>query len=463
MIRYQRGGIHFLLKVFQLQGSVFPFACMVALPAACWAAALKELTDRGIIDLPEEDITFLKNNAAWNSFSVLVGFLVIFRTSQAYNRFWDGATSTHQMRAEWFDACSSAMAFCKYSTSASEEDLLVFQHTLARLFSMLHAVALADIEDCSSTDIQDVMAFRLDLLDAEGIDEQSLRTIRDCSAKVELVFQWIQQLIVEVLREGVLTVPPPLISRTFQEIANGMVQFHEAIKISTIPFPFPYAQACDCLLIIHWLVVPFVISQWVTRPWWAAIFTFIQVLILWSLNSIAIEIENPFGMDDNDLDAKHMQLEMNRHLLLLLDPNTKRTAKLSLKAKVNELPDWEEQLMESTCSFSTIWKSLDEAQACPREKRTSTASASSAMVGGTVGLTVRSARASIRSQRQSASQVVWSDGPCGQASASGQADGPHGLHPGEGPVAALQPSLGDAKPCPPALNGDCTRSNDDQI
>jgi len=86
------------------------------------------------------------------------------------------------------------------------------------------------------------------------------------------------------------------LSRSFQEIANGMVAFHEAVKISSIPFPFPYAQTCDLLLMIHWLMMPIVMAQWTAQPVWAFVFAFVQVLILWALNFIATEMENPFVM-----------------------------------------------------------------------------------------------------------------------------------------------------------------------
>mmetsp|Transcript_8463 Transcript_8463/g.19880 ORF Transcript_8463/g.19880 Transcript_8463/m.19880 type:complete len:330 (+) Transcript_8463:636-1625(+) len=128
---------------------------------------------------------------------------------------------------------------------------------------------------------------------------------------------------------GVLSVPPPILSRAYQELANGMVAFHECVKISDTPFPFPYAQNCEFLLCLHWFMIPFVVSQWVTQPFWAFVFVFMQVFVLWSLNYIAVEIENPFGTSDNDIDGVHLQEEMNRMLLLLLDPRTLRTPKLS--------------------------------------------------------------------------------------------------------------------------------------
>merc|ERR1711879_577484 len=138
---------------------------------------------------------------------------------------------------------------------------------------MLHAAALGEIEDCGDgDDYEQSIAFRADLIDADSIDEATLLAIQHSDAKVELIFRWVQQLVVANMKTGVLSIPAPILSRSFQEIATGMVHFHDAMKISTVPFPFPYAQTCDCLLLMHWFIVPFVVSQWVQNPWWAGIF-----------------------------------------------------------------------------------------------------------------------------------------------------------------------------------------------
>lgn len=329
------------------------------------AVVLTLLIKHGQMKWLEHEDSVLRDNAAWGGFSFLVGFLIVFRTSQSYNRFWEGCQSTHHMRAEWFDGCSSLIAFCKHSKAAREK-VSHFQNTLVRLFSMLHAAALAEIEDCAGDEVSDYEAFNFALLDAEGIDEKSLLIIKASTAKVELIFQWIQQLVVENIDTGVLSIPPPILSRSFQEIANGMVAFHDAMKISYIPFPFPYAQTCDFLLLLHWIIVPFVVSQWVTEPGWAAVFSFIQVFILWALNFIAVELENPFGLDANDIDGWHMQEEMNEHLLLLMSPTTKATPTLSAKCKdLSDMEYWMGKDSRDTVnmlaekSFSQVWKDLD--------------------------------------------------------------------------------------------------------
>ena len=87
--------------------------------------------------------------------------------------------------------------------------------------------------------------------------------------------------------------------------------FHEALKISTIAFPLPCVQACDWMLMLHYIFLPLVVPQWVGHWGWAFAFCFIQIFILWALKFTASEIENPFGKDANDLDRQHLQREMN--------------------------------------------------------------------------------------------------------------------------------------------------------
>uniref|UniRef100_A0A7S4W6W7 Bestrophin homolog n=1 Tax=Alexandrium monilatum TaxID=311494 RepID=A0A7S4W6W7_9DINO len=348
MIYYKRGGSHLFARIRRLRGSVFPGAFVVAFPCAACTAAVKLLSDYGLLPGLGEEDSILKNNALWSGLTFLVGFLIVFRTSQAYSRFWDSCTQTHQMRAEWFDACSSIIAFCRFS-SAPQEAQMNFQHLLVRLFSMLHAAALAEIEDRSSDQFDPVEAFRYELLDARALDPESLKTIMECDSRVELLLQWIQQYIVDNVSTGVLSIPPPLLTRAFQELSTGVVAYHGAIKITTIPFPFPYVQTCDILLVMHWLVTPLVVAHWASSVWWGSIFSFMQVFIYWCLNMIAMEIENPFGQDPNDIDCGILQKEFNGHLSMLLQPSTRRLPKLQ-----NACPTLRRD------SFYDVWRTSSE-------------------------------------------------------------------------------------------------------
>jgi len=355
MITYDSGGKYFLLNVFKVHGSVFPKAMVVSLPCALLTACL-EWASRNLeafkhLKNTEEIMT---NSQAWAGFSFLVGFLVVFRTSQAYSRFWEGLTAMHMMRSRWLDAASATLAFCKYS-EANVDRITIFESLLIRLYSMLHSAALADIEDCGDGMSPQTKAFTMELIDPSAVDAESLRTVRDSDMKVELIFQWLQQLIVENIKTGVLSIPPPILTRTFGEMATGLVYFNEALKISTVPFPFPYAQTCDCMLILQFFLVPIIFMQWVTSPFWAASLTFIQVFPLWALNLIAVELENPFGSDPNDADCPQMQKEFNKCMRMLVASKTTRTPHLVDRTPsefVARVKNETEGMIES---FETVW------------------------------------------------------------------------------------------------------------
>lgn len=334
---------------------MFPRALAIALPCALISSVFGysvELWSSGTLDARDNSI--LNNNGAWSGFCFLVGFLIVFRTSQAHSRFWDGCIFTHQMRAEWFDACSAICSFCAYS-ECEPDKLMNFKQLLVRLFSVLHAAALAEIEDCTKDDIDHIKAFNLPIIDIESLDPEVLRAMKESTCRVELIFFWIQQLLVQNISTGVMSIPPPILTRSFQELSNGMVAFHQALKIGTVPFPFPYAQTCDVLLLLHWLVAPLVVAQWANHPVWAGVFTFVQVFVLWALHLIAVEIENPFGSDDNDLDYFMMQNGMNAQLRMLISKEASLMPSL-------QTPPHECQIQRRTSRSSTFrsaWSTLE--------------------------------------------------------------------------------------------------------
>jgi len=272
--------------------------------------------------------TVFSQSSLWNSYLGLVGFLIVFRTSIAYSRFNEGCKNVHRMGAEWFEACSSLLAFTRVS-DADSELVGAFRYKTVILFDLLHAVALAEIEDSCTKSQGEADAYRLEILDATGIDRESLLALKETSSKVELVFQWIQQSIVDNTKTGVLSIAPPLLSRVFQELAGGMSSFHDCACVSSIPFPFPYAQTCDLLLMVHWILTPLICNQWVKVPAWACLLSFLQVFIFWALKFISVELENPFGKDANDINASSFRYQMSEHYLLLLQPSTNRVPELT--------------------------------------------------------------------------------------------------------------------------------------
>ncbi|CAK9014371.1 unnamed protein product [Durusdinium trenchii] len=343
-----------LTALLHLNGSVFPFATKVAFPCAAVAFVLKLAQVEEWPKLSEALAHAEMDATVYNAFSTLLGILVVFRTGQAYNRFWDGSTLTHQMRGDWFDAASSIISFTRTS-KADRAKLWEFRQIVVRLFSMLHALSLAELEDDDDED-EDRWAYRLRVIDGVGIDITSLKALKKAECKVELVFHWIQSIVVTSIDCGIMSAPSPILTRAYSELASGMVKFHDCLKIARIAVPFPYSQATLMLLVIHWLLTPFMMTLGTQSP--AVCCALASAQTLGREGHQLCTLENPFGADANDLDVHDMQHDMNNRLLLLLDPISAIIPTLS----GNQVQDHELLLeMErkrEMPAFDTMWRNL---------------------------------------------------------------------------------------------------------
>eukprot|EP00442_Polarella_glacialis_P008832 CAMPEP_0115111838 /NCGR_PEP_ID=MMETSP0227-20121206/40286_1 /TAXON_ID=89957 /ORGANISM="Polarella glacialis, Strain CCMP 1383" /LENGTH=422 /DNA_ID=CAMNT_0002511297 /DNA_START=11 /DNA_END=1279 /DNA_ORIENTATION=+ len=158
--------------------------------------------------------------------------------------------------------------------------------------------------------------------------------LRTCANPQEVVTNWIQRMIVEAVDSGTIDISAPVLSRTFQEIdisapvlsrtfqelGNGLISLNNARKIKDVQFPFPYAQMISCMLLVHWLVTPILAAHQIGNSAWAGAMSFSVTISFWSLFYIALEIDQPFGEDANDLPIHEMQQEWNNSLLTLLLP-----------------------------------------------------------------------------------------------------------------------------------------------
>eukprot|EP00928_Gymnodinium_smaydae_P083379 TRINITY_DN66619_c0_g1_i1.p1 TRINITY_DN66619_c0_g1~~TRINITY_DN66619_c0_g1_i1.p1 ORF type:complete len:544 (+),score=56.71 TRINITY_DN66619_c0_g1_i1:64-1695(+) len=316
MIDYSEEWLVALL--FQVKGSVAVRACYYALPSALFTLVLKVLD----VYLPEfrevigVDVG-LDKSQLWSASTVILLMLLSFRTNRAMARFWEGTGLLHQMRGEWYDAISCCATFTRSTSFNRPRDVKVFRHTLVRLMSVCHGSALAEIADIPSDSVE--------TLDTFGLDNETLLHLKRGNEynfnRVELLLHMIQTLITAAHEDNIISVAPPILSRVYQTLSRGFVNLLNAKKIADTRFPFPYAQLITLMLLVNCVMIPLTISHLIKSLAWAPIYSFMITFGLFSLNFIGIELEDPFGDDDNDLPLGQFQHEMNRCLLMFLEDN----------------------------------------------------------------------------------------------------------------------------------------------
>lgn len=270
---------------------------------------------------------FPNDPLVYSSVGGVLGFLLIFRTSQAYTRFWDnGCVPFDQMTIEWFDACAQIVSFAETSNAPL---CLVdsFQSTTVKMFSLLHLCALHCIAEVSEEHVE--------LIDMLGIDSDRLEYLcaKDVRLRPEIVVQWIQTNLLKAVNMGLITTPPPIVARAFQELNSGMLRLQQMQTVAETPFPIPYSQMALALLIVYTLITPFYAVSVTSARLWTALFGFTAVFIMWTIWTIANSIECPFGEDIDDLDFEFAQRRMNEKLACVMERMTRTP--IELKRFVN--------------------------------------------------------------------------------------------------------------------------------
>mmetsp|Transcript_10859 Transcript_10859/g.21533 ORF Transcript_10859/g.21533 Transcript_10859/m.21533 type:complete len:507 (+) Transcript_10859:238-1758(+) len=147
---------------------------------------------------------------------------------------------------------------------------------------------------------------------------KQLQAARGPSAKVNLCFMWLNEFVVREHLAGSLgNVGPPIISRLFQFLSDGMTGYNQARKIMWIPFPFPHAQIAVFFSWISMLCVPLLLLQYANNKWMGASITFFTVLSLTGMHEVSKELENPFRNTPNDLPLCTMQAHFNEAMMTM--------------------------------------------------------------------------------------------------------------------------------------------------
>jgi predicted membrane chloride channel (bestrophin family) len=124
---------------------------------------------------------------------------------------------------------------------------------------------------------------------------QLLQAARGPLAKVALCSMWLQEFISrEYMAGSTGNVDPPIISRLYQEISDGMVGYSQARKIAYIPFPFPHAQITALFILVVVALIPILMMTFVDNEAFGAVLNGLTVMCFAGLHEVSRELENPF-------------------------------------------------------------------------------------------------------------------------------------------------------------------------
>lgn len=273
--------------------------------------------------------TWNPDPVVFNVFVVFASLVAAFRTSHALVRYTDAAALMHKLTACWYDTTSTLVAFLRTS-EASPKEIQHFQETIIRLISLLNALCLDGLEQKES-DFESGHCF--EVIGWHDLTEDLQDGVMISACRVEFVFQCVQQLVVDAMKREVITIAPPILTRSFQELGAGMLIYHEAKKLSCVPLPFAYQFITRVILVCEALFVPFIMATVTAGALSTFTYTFGGTVMLWFLNGVAESLDNPFRKEADSLETDQTQIKLNIQLRELVRNSSSGTPGLR--------PEWQ--------------------------------------------------------------------------------------------------------------------------
>ena len=147
----------------------------------------------------------------------------------------------------------------------------------------------------------------------DGISQNERALLLAAPCPVFATAQRIQRAIITRLHSGGMRAPPPIISRIFQEVSNGLLFYNNATKMKEVPVPFPYVQLNAFLLnVFSCVLCPIAIASFTPVMWLSVSTTVVTVVSFYAVFLVANELEDPFGTEDNDMPSRARLLSQNR-------------------------------------------------------------------------------------------------------------------------------------------------------
>lgn len=154
-----------------------------------------------------------------------------------------------------------------------------------------------------------------------GVSDQEVELLaaaRGASAKVALVFMWLEEFVSrEHLNGSTGKIAPPIISRLFQFLSDGMSGYNQARKVAYIPFPFPHAQITSLFVVVVVGMMPVLMLSYLTNETFGFVLNLLTVMVFTGLHEVARELESPFFNVPNDLPLNNFQAQFNEALMAM--------------------------------------------------------------------------------------------------------------------------------------------------
>lgn len=241
-------------------------------------------------------------NTAHMIVGTFLSLLLVFRTNASYDRFWEG-------RRQWGAINNDARNLARQCSVLLAGDLGLLHRVLQWSIELPPAI-MHTLRGTSWT--------------TEKLPADEVEKVRQAAHVPLAVARQITILLDAARAKGVITdVMQMAVDQGLQRIIDSCGACE---RIHSTPLPFAYVVHLRRALVLYLFTLPFALLP--TYGWGTIVVGFLISFILYGIEEIGVEIEDPFGHDANDL-----PLEVYCHNIEKVLEDLMRTAEQEAQAR----------------------------------------------------------------------------------------------------------------------------------
>lgn len=224
---------------------------------------------------------------------VMLSLLMVFRLNSAYDRWWDG-------RKQWGALINHTRGLAVLFNGMLPKDDAVNREFFAKGISS-YVLALSD-------HLRDVSSHHL-VTDYSDEPIESIQKVKHVPNKiVNDLYARIEQLYAAGVVDGFHLNQLKPETQSFLDIQGACE------RIKATPIPFAHNFFIKLLIISYTGLVPFVLTSMLESFIGPVIMTMMVAYALIGIEYISVEIEEPFGMDCNDLPTHNLAVKIQKNV-----------------------------------------------------------------------------------------------------------------------------------------------------
>jgi putative membrane protein len=280
---------------FDLRGSMVKEISWRVLATVIWSAAVVVTYTQGITRIAIPSTLHAMVGLA-------LGLLLVFRTNSSYDRFWEGRKLWGGIVNETRNLIRSACVHLD-----GHPDLL---HSLTRwtaAFPFASMQTLRGLRGLGTT--------------PGNLPEQQVRSAAESQHPALTVALRMTECLKEAHRRGAIS--DIVLTQLDQNVQLLVDYLGGCERIRKTPLPFAYVVHLRRSLVVYCFTLPFALVE--TFGWTTILDVALVAYTFFGIEEIGVEIEGPFGFDDNDLPLEEIceTIERNVYALSGLEKGTR--------------------------------------------------------------------------------------------------------------------------------------------